>query len=87
MKIRNWYIINSLLLLFNSIFSQNVGNFVKYEKQNADLLIQGTAGTLLIQAFSSDIFKVQVLKPNQSRFDSSICVSMKPVKMIKQSWF
>jgi oligosaccharide 4-alpha-D-glucosyltransferase len=82
MQRNKWYFIGSLLLLFNPIFSQNVGNFVKYEKQNSDLLIQGTSGSLLIQAFSSDIFKVQVLKPNQARFDSSTCVSMKPVGTI-----
>ena len=82
MQRNKWYFFGSLLLLFNPSFSQNVGNFVKYEKQNADLLIQGTAGTLLIQAFTSDIFKVQVLKPNQARFDSSTCVSLKPIGAI-----
>ena len=81
-------IISSLLVLLlfvsNAVFSQTVGNFVKYEKKGADLLIQGTAGSLLVQAFSPDIFKVQVLKPNQARFDSSYCVSLKPTGTIGQ---
>jgi oligosaccharide 4-alpha-D-glucosyltransferase len=70
--------------LSNKISAQTVGNFVKYEKNNADLLVQGTSGSLLIQAFSSDIFKVQTLSPNQARFDSSTCVSMKPAGRIGQ---
>jgi oligosaccharide 4-alpha-D-glucosyltransferase len=73
-----------LTFLSNITSAQIVGNFVKYEKNNADLLIQGTSGSVLIQAFSSDIFKVQTLLPNQARFDSSVCVNMKPAGKIGQ---
>ena len=63
-----------LILLNFQAFSQSAGNFVSYTKQGSDLRIRGTKGDLLLQVFTQDIFKVQLLKTAQASFDSSYSV-------------
>lgn len=65
-------------LLTHSLFSQNAGDFVSFRKNATDLRISGTKGDLLIQGFSSSIFKVQWLSTNENSVDTSASVILKP---------
>lgn len=60
-------------------FGQGAGNFISYEKDKAGLVILGTKGVLKVQAFSSEIFKIQVLpSKNAPGLDSSYSVILPP---------
>lgn len=60
-------------------FGQGAGNFVSYEKGKGSISIQGSKGVLLIQSFSPEIFKVQMLPAkNAPGLDSSYSVILPP---------
>ncbi len=76
-KFRYWSVL-VFVLIVSKVFSQSAGNFVSFSETTKGLRIKGTTSDLVIQQFSPDIFKVQLLKSGQAPYDSSACVVLKP---------
>ncbi|SKB99786.1 TIM-barrel domain-containing protein [Dyadobacter psychrophilus] len=67
-------------------FGQGAGNFISYEKGKGSLTIQGTRGTMYIQSFSPEIFKIQLLPSKSSpSLDSSFSVVLPPLSEIQST--
>ncbi|TLU98877.1 TIM-barrel domain-containing protein [Dyadobacter luticola] len=69
-----------LFFVLNAVvsFGQGAGNFISFQKNQHDILLRGSKGTLKITTYTPDIFRVETVLSENTSLDSSYTVVLAP---------